>query len=122
MNVLNGIDQAKKAISNGEMAFVGRLESAKLTMSTRSIPSTNYYRLKFADDLKTLKGTVPATTEFEYQQICRTEDFIQEDGTIGTMYDLKEPRFGQYYVAIYNSDEYTIETLIEINDKDLLTL
>lgn len=122
MGVLNGIEQAKTAISNGEMAFVGRLASAKLTMATRSIPSTNYYRLKFEENLKCLKGTVPSTTEFEYQQICRIENFIKEDGTIGTISDLKEPRIGEYYVAIYNSNEYTIETLIEIKENDFMNL
>jgi hypothetical protein len=122
MGVLNGIDEAKKEISTAEMAFVGRLASAQLTMSTRSLPSTNYYRVKFEDNIKSLKGTVPTTTEFEFQQICKFENFIKEDGTKITKSDLKEPKSGQLYVAIYNTNEYTIETLIEVTENDLLLL
>jgi hypothetical protein len=122
MGVLNGIVEAKKEISIAEMAFAGRLAFANLTMSTRSLPSTNYYRLKFEDNIKSIKGTVPTTNEFEFQQICRFENFIKEDGTKVPMSELKEPKSGRFYVAIYNSNEYTIETLIEINENDLLLL
>jgi len=119
MGVLNGIDEAKKEISIAEIAFLGRLISAELRMSTRSLPSTNYYRLKFQDNIQSLKGTAPISTEFEYQQICKFENFIKEDGTMMNTSDLKEPRVDHLYVAIYNSNEYTIETLIEINENDL---
>jgi hypothetical protein len=68
MGVLSGIDEAKKQISATETAFVGRLASVKLTMSTRSSPPTNYYQLEFEDKPKSLKGSAPTSNEFEYQQ------------------------------------------------------
>lgn len=119
MGVLTGIDEAKNQISVSETAFAGRATSVKLTMSTSSMPPTNYYEIIFEDSIKTIKGTAPTSYQFNYQQTGKGLMLMTTDGVTQDMPAPKKPESGQSYVAIYNSNENTIEKLIEITENDL---
>jgi hypothetical protein len=73
MGVLTGIDETKKQLSTAQTAFVGRLVSAKVIRSTRSIPPRNDYIIEFEENIKSLKGSVPTTTQFDYSQMGKGE-------------------------------------------------
>jgi hypothetical protein len=122
MGVLTGIDEAKKQLSTAQTAFVGRLVSAKIIRSTRSIPPRNYYIIEFEENIKSLNGSVPTTTQFDYSQKGKGEKILIPFSSAEDPPEPKEPQSGHFYVAICNSEANKIDTLIEINENDIPTL
>ena len=118
MGILTGIDEAKQQISTAEKAFVGRLTSAKITISTRSLPPTNYYQLVFEENMKPMKGSPPTTNEFGYHQTGKGGRVFTLDGQEEKASDPKEPQSGGFYVVICDPNENKVQTLIEIDEND----
>ncbi len=83
------------------------------------MPPTNYYKLKFEGQTKSLRGSVPTTNKFDYRQIGGGRQLCKEDGTVEEMPDPKVPQSGQFYVAIYDSQANSIRKLLETNENDV---
>ncbi len=91
----------------------------KSIISTHSLPLTNSYKFEFEDNIKSLKGSVPTTNEFDYHQQGGGGIIIKSNGPVERMPNPKEPQSGQFYAVICNAEGNKIDTLIEINENDL---
>lgn len=118
-------EHASEYLSKTPIAFVGTLTESIPGVSTRSMPPTNHYKLRF-QQIRPLRGDVSGT-EFSYHQ--RGAGFFQQPlvpnpGGAATPTSrspeeqVKEPTAGVTYLAC-SSDGHHVNSLVELDNRTM---
>jgi hypothetical protein len=104
-------EQALECLSKTPIAFIGKMTEVIPGISTRSMPPTNHYKLRF-QQIQHVRGTVSAT-EFSYHQ--RGAGLLDRENNHGHGHTTKEPTVGMIYLAC-SSDGQHINSLVELDN------
>jgi hypothetical protein len=117
-----GKEHALEHLSKTPIAFVGTLIESIPGISTRSMPPTNHYKLRF-QQIRPLRGDVSAT-EFSYHQLgasCfQQRPMLNPEGVaalMGKSHDegVKEPTVGVTYLACSTDGDH-VHSLVELDN------
>ena len=115
-----GKEHALEYLSKTPIAFVGTLTEVIPGISTRSMPPTNHYKLRF-QQIRALRGAVSAT-EFSYHQrgagLLLQPMGPNSGGATAQEEQVKEPTAGVTYLAC-SSDGQHVNSLVELDNKTM---